>query len=580
MNRTHNNGELRLTDLNQEVELKGWVQKTRNLGGLVFVDLRDRFGITQIVVNPDNINYQIATELKNEYVIYVKGTVVERSSKNKNIPTGEVEIVAADLKIINEAKQPPIIVADETDALEDTRLKYRYLDLRRPVMKNFLITRHLAMRATRNYLDENLFVELETPILTKSTPEGARDYLVPSRVNKGQFYALPQSPQIFKQLFMVAGFEKYYQIAKCFRDEDLRADRQPEFTQIDIETSFLNQDEILTLTEEMLKKIFKETINYEIKIPFERLTYQTAVNTYGSDKPDRRFGLLLNDVSYIFTNSEFAVFKDTVTKGKVVKAIVVKNAADKFSRKQIDKLQEVVKLYKAKGLAWLKYEKEFSGPIAKFLSVEEKVALVNTLNVEDNDLLLFVADDLAIANIALGKLRLAIADKLALIADSNYDFCWVVDWPVYEYDSEENKYQALHHPFTMPKKEDLNLLYTNPKECLADAYDVVCNGYELGGGSLRIHDQKIQNRMFEVLGFTKEEADEQFGFLLEALKYGTPPHGGIALGLDRLVMLLTKTANIRDVIAFPKTTTAQCPMTNAPSLVSAEQLAELNLKTK
>ncbi|XMB87253.1 aspartate--tRNA ligase [Mycoplasmatota bacterium WC44] len=578
MNRTHNNGELRIGNVDTTVELKGWVSKTRNLGGLVFIDLRDRFGITQVVVNPENPNYEVAANLRNEYVVYIKGLVVERSNKNKNIPTGDIEILAFEIEVINGAENPPIIIADETDALEDTRLKYRYLDLRRPVMQNFLLTRHKAMKATRSFLDDFDFVELETPILTKSTPEGARDYLVPSRVNKGNFYALPQSPQIFKQLFMISGFEKYYQIAKCFRDEDLRADRQPEFTQIDIETSFLTQEEIMAMTEAMLVKVWKDSINVEIKPPFDVLTYAEAVDKYGSDKPDRRFGMLLENLSEVVKDSGFSVFSGTIENGGIVKAIVVKNAADKYSRKAITKLEEVVKTYKAKGLAWMKFNSELTGPIAKFFTDEEKANIIKATNLEENDLILFVADIESVVNNSLGALRIHVAKELELIDESVFDFLWVVDWPLYEYDEEEGRFYAAHHPFTAPKEEHVELLYSNPKECLANAYDVVCNGYELGGGSIRIFDQDIQAKMFEVLGFSEESARSQFGFFIDALKYGTPPHGGIALGLDRMVMLLTNTSNIRDVIAFPKTTSAQCTMTEAPGTVDDSQLKELGIK--
>ncbi|QVK20312.1 aspartate--tRNA ligase [Mycoplasmatota bacterium] len=578
MNRTHNNNELKIDYVNAIVELKGWVSKTRNLGGLIFIDLRDRYGITQIVVSPENPNYEKAKALKNEFVVYVKGIVVERENKNLTIPTGEIEILASEIEIINEAKQPPIIVADETDALEDTRLKFRYLDLRRPVMQNFLMTRHVAMQSTREYLNSHEFLELETPILTKSTPEGARDYLVPSRVNKGSFYALPQSPQIFKQLFMISGFERYYQIAKCFRDEDLRADRQPEFTQIDIETSFLTQEEIMAMTEGLLVKVWKDSINVEINAPFDVLTYHEAVNKYGSDKPDRRFGMLLEDLSEVFVNSEFSVFKNTVTNNGLVKAIVVKDSADKYSRKDITKLEDFAKIYKAKGLAWLKYQDELTGPIAKFLSDDEKANVINKVSLENNDLILFVADKENIVHNSLGALRVHIANQLDLINKKQFDFCWVVDWPLYEYDEEEGRFYAAHHPFTAPKNDQVDNMYNNPRECIADAYDVVCNGYELGGGSLRIYNQELQAKMFEVLGFTPEDAENQFGFFIESLKYGTPPHGGIALGLDRMIMLLTNTTNIRDVIAFPKTTSAQCTMTEAPSKVSTDQLKELGVK--
>lgn len=582
MNRTYKNNELRLTNVNELVELKGWVSKTRNLGGLIFIDLRDRYGITQIVVNPEQVSKELsetAEKLRNEYVIYVKGTVIERISKNPNLPTGDIEVKVINLEIISTSETTPLIIADETDALEETRLKYRYLDLRRPKMQQNLIVRSNTTRIIRNFLSDLDFIEVETPILTKSSPEGARDYLVPSRVHLGEFYALPQSPQIFKQLCMVSGLERYYQIARCFRDEDLRADRQPEFTQVDIETSFLTAEEIQTTTEKLLTKVMKEIKGINVKTPFDRLTYYEAITRYGSDKPDRRYQMELVELNDVFKNTAFTVFLNTLNKNGYIRAINVKGGATKYSRKEIDRLTEYVKKYKAKGLAFLKYENNtFTGPISKFLSDVEIASLVTKLNVENSDLLLFVADNFLVSCEALGALRKLIATEMKLINENEYNFLWVVDWPLFEYGEEEQRYFAAHHPFTAPKKESLQYLETDPSKCLAQAYDVVLNGYEIGGGSIRIHQSEVQKQMFRTLGFTEAEAYKQFGYLLDAFKYGTPPHGGIALGLDRIMMLLVNTENIRDVIAFPKTASASCLMSNAPSTVSSEQLTELHIK--
>ncbi len=584
MNRTHNNGELRLEHVGQVVELKGWVAKSRNLGGLVFIDLRDRYGITQLVANPETVSAEVleaANKVRNEYVIAVKGTVAERQSKNPNMPTGDIEIVLDEVTIISEAEMTPLIIADETDALEDTRLKYRYLDLRRPVMQKNFILRHNILKSIRSYLDGQDFIEVETPYLNKSTPEGARDYLVPSRVHEGEFYALPQSPQIFKQLLMVSGFERYYQIARCFRDEDLRADRQPEFTQIDIETSFLTQEEIMNMIEEMLVKMMKDVKGLEIPRPFPRLSYEEAMGRYGSDKPDTRFEMELMPLNDVVANCGFSVFAQTVEVGNEVKALCVKGAADRFSRKDIDKLTDYVKKYKAKGLAWVKVVEEgFNGPIAKFFNEEEVANIKAATNAEVGDLLLFVADTKAVVADSLGALRLHLGKELGLIDESKFNFLWVIDWPLFEYDEEAGRFFAAHHPFTMPSIDTLDTFDTDSHHAKAQAYDIVLNGYELGGGSLRIYRPDIQSRMFEALGFTKEEAEEQFGFLMNAFKYGTPPHGGLALGLDRIAMILTGSQSLRDVIAFPKNASATCPMTEAPGRVSEAQLDELHIQLK
>ncbi|MGG3842095.1 aspartate--tRNA ligase [Anoxybacillus kestanbolensis] len=583
--RTHYCGEVTHTAIGQTVRLKGWAQKRRDLGGLIFIDLRDRTGIVQIVFSPDVSKeaLQVAETIRSEYVLDVEGTVVQREEGqvNPNLPTGTVEVHATHVAILSQAKTPPFPISDKTDVSEDVRLKYRYLDLRRPVMFQTFQMRHQVTKAIRDFLDEEGFLEVETPILTKSTPEGARDYLVPSRVHPGEFYALPQSPQIFKQLLMVAGFERYYQIARCFRDEDLRADRQPEFTQVDIETSFMSQDDILAMIERMMARVMKVAKGVDIPIPFPRMSYDEAIARYGSDKPDTRFGLELVDLSEQVKDCGFKVFASAVQNGGQVKAINVKGAADKYSRKDIDALTEYAARYGAKGLAWLKVEADgLKGPIAKFFNEDEQKQMMQTLEAEAGDLLLFVADKKSVVADALGALRLKLGKDLQLIDESAFHFLWITDWPLFEYDEEEGRYYAAHHPFTMPVREDVPKFETDPASIRAQAYDLVLNGYELGGGSLRIFERDIQEKMFKTLGFTEEQAREQFGFLLEAFEYGTPPHGGIALGLDRLVMLLAGRSNLRDTIAFPKTASASCLLTEAPSAVSEAQLDELHLRIK
>ena len=563
-------------NVEETVTLKGWVAKKRNLGGLVFIDLRDRSGIIQLVINPESPAYEIAMTLKSEYVIEATGNVVKRQTSNPNLKTGEIEVEVSEIEILNECSDLPFDL-NNTTALEDTRLKYRYLDLRRDELKNNLIIKHKIMQSTRNYLNDNEFIEMETPILCKSTPEGARDYLVPSRVNRGSFYALPQSPQLFKQLLMVSGFERYYQIARCFRDEDLRADRQPEFTQIDLEMSFVNENDVMSLTEGLLAKIFYDVKGISVNLPFERMTYERAMDLYGSDKPDTRFEMPICDITKAFENTDFTVFKDVINNNGVINCLVVKNAADKYSRKDIDKLTEFVKIYRANALAFLKYNEEFTGSIAKFVTEEISLSLKESLSLESNDLIFIIAGDKSMVKTALGELRLKLGRDLNLIPKDKYNFLWVTDFPMFEYSEEEERYIACHHPFTSPASlDDL----ADKKHALARAYDVVLNGYEVGGGSIRIHSPEVQEKVLESLGFSKEQASKQFGFLLDALTLGAPPHGGLALGLERLTMILCGTENIRDVIAFPKTTSASDLMSEAPNEVSERQLDELHISLK
>ena len=567
------NSDYNINNLDEEVKLKGWVAKTRNLGGVIFIDLRDRSGIIQLVVRPDNDCYEVAKKIKNEYVIEAFGKIIKRENANNNIKTGEIEVDVKTLNILNVSLETPFEISDNTTALEDTRLKYRYLDLRRPALVNNLITRHKITLAIRNFLDKENFIEVETPVLCKSTPEGARDYLVPSRVNKGKFYALPQSPQIFKQLLMVGGVMRYFQIAKCFRDEDLRADRQPEFTQVDMEMSFVDEFDVMNMAEKLIAHIFKTVKGIDIKLPLLKMKYDDAINYYGSDKPDLRFDMKINDISDIFGSSDIEFLKNTL-----VNAIVVKNSADKFSRKDIDALTLFVKNYKASGLIFLKYEEELTGSIAKKMSEEEKSNLISKLNLEKNDLVFIINGKSNIVKTALGALRGNIARKLNLIDNNEYKLLWVVDFPSFEWSEEENRFMAMHHPFTAPKDEDVDKLITDKAHCYSKAYDIVINGYEAGGGSIRIHDENIQKKMFEALELTDEEIEEKFGFFVNALKYGTPPHGGLAFGLDRLTMLLTNTENIRDVIAFPKTASASDLMSECPNVVDNKQLDELGIK--
>lgn len=578
MYRTHNNGELRLQNVNSEVTLCGWVAKRRNFGALVFIDLRDRYGITQLVFNED-LATQI-NDVRNEYVLQVKGTVVERKDKNPKLATGEIEVVVREVKIVNTAITTPMIIADETDALEDTRLKYRYLDLRRPVLQKNLILRNRITLLVRNYLAKYGFTEVETPILCRSTPEGARDYLVPSRISKGEFYALPQSPQLYKQLLMVGGMDRYFQIARCFRDEDLRADRQPEFSQIDIEMSFVDEEDIWSMTEGLMKEIFKDIKGIDLP-EFKRIPYDTCMERYGSDKPDLRFDMPLYNVSEVFANTEFKVFENCLNEGGIIQAMNVKNGADKFSRKQLDKLQDYVKVYGAKALANLKLTAEgFAGSVTKVLSDAEKEALRTMLNIEENDIVFFVADKKKVAQSSLGALRVKLGHDLDLINKDAYEFLWVTDFPMFEYDENENRYVAAHHPFTSPNLEDVDKLLSDPAHCYSRAYDLVLNGYELLSGSIRIHDQKLQEKVFEAIGMTLEEAHEKFSWFMDAFQYGTPPHGGVGIGLERLTMILAGTDNIRDVVAFPKTASASDLMAQAPSPVDPAQLKELGIETK
>lgn len=578
MNRTHNNGELRITDVNKKVELIGWVAKKRNLGALVFVDLRDRHGITQVIFD-ESFNEQLK-DVKNEYILDIKGTVVERSSKNPDMPTGDIEIQVEEVKIVNKAATTPMIIADETDALEETRMKYRYLDLRRPALQKNIMRRAKIVRAIHEYLDSEEFVEIETPYLNKSTPEGARDFLVPSRVHNGSFYALPQSPQLFKQLLMVAGFERYYQIARCFRDEDLRADRQPEFTQVDVEMSFMNTDQVIGIGEGLIKKVMKDVMDIDVQLPFPRMTWHDAMETYGIDKPDTRFDLKLVNLNETVKDVDFTVFKSALVAGGHVKGINVKGEADNYSRKKIDALTELAKKYKAKGLAWLKVtDKGVSGPIAKFFTEEQMSALLEKMNAEAGDLLLFVSDThYMVVCDALAAIRNHLGKELKLYDPRQFNFLWVVDFPMFEYSEEDGRYYAMHHPFTRPKDSDLDKIDTDPANCLADAYDIVLNGFELGGGSQRIYEEELQDRAFKALGFTQERIDAQFGWFVDAFRYGAPPHAGFALGLDRFAMLLCGCDSLRDVIAFPKNTSATCPMSKAPTPVDNDQLKDLGIE--
>lgn len=572
------NIDFSIQNVGEKVNLKGWVQKKRNLGGLIFIDLRDRSGIMQLIVRPENDCYSLAETLKSEYVIEIEGTILERESKNPNLPTGEIEVNVETLTVLNTAKELPFEIKDNTTALEDTRLKYRYLDLRRESIKNKIVTRSKIMQIVRSYLSDQDFVEVETPVLGRSTPEGARDYLVPSRVSKGNFYALPQSPQLYKQLLMIAGMERYFQIAKCFRDEDLRADRQPEFTQIDLEMSFVSEEDVMSLTEKMIQKIWKEIKNVDITLPLPRMKWDMAMDLYGSDKPDLRFDMKIQDLTNIFRNSEFVVFQNVLKENGIINAIVAKNAASKYSRKEIDKLTDYVKNYQASGLAWLKYTEEgFSGSIAKVITAEEQEKLKDALSLEAEDIIFIIADKKNITKVALGELRKKLGKDLNLIDESKDALLWVIDFPLFEYSETEGRFMAMHHPFTAPKEESIPHLLDNKASCYAKAYDIVINGYEAGGGSIRIHEADVQEKMFEALGFTPESAKEQFGFFLEAFDYGTPPHGGLALGLDRLTMLLTGTENIRDVIAFPKTASASDLMTDAPNIVEQKQLNDLGI---
>ena len=569
-------GRVRSEHIGNQLTLKGWVGRRRDLGGLIFIDLRDREGVMQLVINPEEVSAEVmakAESLRSEFVIEVTGLVAAREQANDKLPTGAVELKVQELTILNTAKTTPFEIKDGLEAADDTRLRYRYLDLRRPEMLENFKLRAKVTHSIRNYLDELEFIDVETPMLTKSTPEGARDYLVPSRVSQGHFYALPQSPQITKQLLMNAGFDRYYQIVKCFRDEDLRGDRQPEFTQVDLETSFLDEKEIQDIVEGMIAKVMKDTKGLDVTLPLPRMTYDHAMNHYGSDKPDTRFEMLLQDLTVLVKGVDFKVFSEA----PVVKAIVVKNQADKYSRKDIDKLTEVAKQHGAKGLAWVKMtDGAIAGPVAKFLTAIES-DLTASLQLDNNDLVLFVADNLEVANNTLGALRVRIAKELDMIDQTQFNFLWIVDWPMFEWSEEEGRYMSAHHPFTLPTEESAHELEGDLSKVRAVAYDIVLNGYELGGGSLRINQRAMQERMFAALGFSTEEAQDQFGFLLEAMDYGFPPHGGLAIGLDRLVMILAGKDNIREVIAFPKNNKASDPMTQAPSQVAPKQLEELSL---
>ncbi len=572
------NNEINENNVNQVIELYGWVQKVRNLGGLIFIDLRDRTGLIQLVVNPENEYCELASTLKSEYVINVTGKVVERISSNEKLSTGKIEVIVEELKVINTSIEIPFQISDDANVNEDTKLKYRYLDLRRNSLMNNFLLRHKITMSIRNYLDKLNFLEVETPILCKSTPEGARDYLVPSRIFNGKFFALPQSPQIYKQLLMVGGVERYFQIAKCFRDEDLRADRQPEFTQVDVEMSFVNEDDIITICENLVANIFKETKGIDIKLPLLRMKYDDAIRMYGSDKPDLRFDMRINDIINIFKDTNIEFFNKVISNGGVINAIVAKDLATKYSRREIDKLTEYIKTYKAGGLAYIKFTDEISGSVVKDIKEEELNNLKEELLINNNDIVFIVCGKESIVKTSLGALRCKIAKDNNMIKSDDYKLLWVTDFPSFEWSDTENRFVACHHPFTSPKDEDVDKLLTDKANCYSKAYDIVINGYEAGGGSIRIHDQAIQEKMFEALELSKEDIEEKFGFFVEALKYGTPPHGGFALGLDRLTMILAGTDNIRDVIAFPKTASSNDLMSEAPNTVSEKQLEELGIK--
>jgi len=581
LRRTGMCGDLRIGNVGEKVVLMGWVQKRRNLGGLVFADLRDVSGLVQIVFDTEynKESFEKANNLRSEYVIAVCGEVRERTSKNSDMPTGEIEIYANELRILDEAQTPPIYVKDDDTVSETMKLKYRFLDLRKPSVQNRLLTRAKISKIIRDFMYENQFNEIETPFLTKPTPEGARDYLVPSRVNEGKFYALPQSPQLFKQMLMVSGFNRYYQIVRCFRDEDLRANRQPEFTQLDMEMSFVDVEDIISINEELLAKLFKEIKGIDIKLPIDRMPYKEAMDKYGSDKPDLRFGLEMHDISKVFENSAFNAFKETVANGGCVKCIKVENGANEFSRKKLSKLEKYVKTVGAKALSYFKLEEgQISSPIAKFLGEDELAAVKTNMQMKDGDLVFAIADKYNVVCTALGSLRIELARELNLIQHNDFKLVWITDFPLFEYSEEDDRYVAKHHPFTAPLDEDLDTIETNQANARAKAYDIVINGDEMGGGSIRINNSDVQERMFKALGLSDEEANEKFGFLLEAFKYGVPPHGGLAYGLDRLTMLLTDTENIRDVIAFPKTQSATCLMTGAPNKITDKQLSELSIK--
>jgi len=581
--RTHMCGQLRSDNIGENVVLNGWIQKRRNLGGLIFCDVRDKTGITQVVFNDETSEelFALADTLRSEYVVGVKGKVIERESKNPDMETGDIEVIADDLVVYSKSETPPIYIKDDDNVDDNLRLKYRYLDLRKKKMQDNLSFRAALTTLARNYYAEQGFTEVETPMLIKSTPEGARDYLVPSRINLGRFYALPQSPQTFKQLLMVGGTDRYFQIVKCFRDEDLRADRQPEFTQIDLEMSFVDVDDVIEIQEGFLKRVMKEMKGIEIKTPFPRMTWEEAMNRYGSDKPDTRFGFELRDLTDLVKDCSFKVFTDAISAGGSVRGICVTGGADQYTRKKIDKLTEAVKSYGAKGMVWMKKTQDgVSSSVNKFFSPEQLSELADAMDAKAGDLMLIISDTNKVVFDSLGFLRRHIAGEMGLLDDNQFNFLWVVDFPLFEYDEKEDRWSAMHHPFTSPKEEHAQLLKTDPHKCLANAYDIVLNGVELGGGSIRIHDQEMQEDMFKALNMTQEDIDEKFGFLVEAFKYGAPPHGGLAYGLDRLVMLLTGEKSIREVIAFPKNQNAQCMVSEAPGLVDEAQLEELGIELR